>query len=955
MTKKKAMDNLYTGIYDEYDAQGKLLNTVLYSINGNYSVTFEMTNPVRQYCSDAEQYFAFTDLFSTILQTLGEGYCIQKQDVFSRQTYEPVYDPDTTAYLSQCYYEYFRGRSFMQIKTYLTVTQETKQGGMFQYDKKQWLDFHNKVQKVDDILKEKGIPHHRLDKQELLELIHRFMAQEFKTGPFTMNNFKCSDENLKMGDRVIKNFPLVDVDEIALPPMAKPFYAKKINGFDVPVDLFSFLTNVPHVDSVVYNQVIMIPKQRKEMSRLTMKSKRHNSMPDPSNKLAKNDIDTVLDVIAKESKLLVYTHFNIMVCMPKDKENSVTSYLETRLYDCGIIASKRAYNQLELFMNSFPGRAYHLNPSYDRFLCLHDAALCFFFKEHIKRSEDTPYFVNFTDRYGTPIAIDITGKEGKVQYTDNSNFFCIGPSGSGKSFSNNVVVRSHIEQGSDVVIVDTGDSYQGICSFYEGRYITYSKETPISMNPFNITKEEYEDGFEEKKNFLLSLIILAWRGTEGSTTSVENMVLNMVVEEYYEHYFNPFSTFSDEERANIKQELWLEAQINGDLDKYSEEMKSEIKESMTKDADDIFYMDSNWSITDEERERIRKMELRAEKLRNVINDKAASEGEKENARKAIIRMTPEIMKSRYLMKLEGRIEAMEEKKRQLKVSSLSFNTFYEYAVRRIPQICKDNNVTFDIREFKFVLKRFYRGGSLEHVLNNEVDKSLFDEQFIVFEIDKIKDDPVLAPIITLIIIDVYLQKMRLKSNRKVLIIEEAWKAIATPVMAGFIQYLYKTVRKFKGVVGVVTQEIGDIIGSAIVKDAIINNSDVKMLLDQSKFKDRYDEIAEVLSLSDIERRKIFTINSMDNHDGRAYFKEVYISRNRESDVYGVEEPPECYMAYTTNRDEKEARLVYSRHYGSMDRGVMMFCRDMRNKNIKNFLEFSRLVNKHRKVMELWEN
>jgi len=36
-----------------------------------------------------------------------------------------------------------------------------------------------------------------------------------------------------------------------------------------------------------------------------------------------------------------------------------------------------------------------------------------------------------------PVAIDITGKEGKNKLTDNSNFFCLGPSGSGKSFHMN--------------------------------------------------------------------------------------------------------------------------------------------------------------------------------------------------------------------------------------------------------------------------------------------------------------------------------------------------------------------------------------------------------------------------------------------------------------------------------------------------------------------------------------
>ncbi len=136
----------------------------------------------------------------------------------------------------------------------------------------------------------------------------------------------------------------------------------------------------------------------------------------------------------------------------------------------------------------------------------------------------------------------------------------------------------------------------------------------------------------------------------------------------------------------------------------------------------------------------------------------------------------------------------------------------------------------------------------------------------MFEVDAIKENKQLFPIVTLIIMDVFLQKMRLKKNRKCLVIEEAWKAIASPLMAEYIKYLYKTARKFWASVGVVTQEIQDIIGSPIVKEAIINNSDVVMLLDQSKFRERFDEIKAILGLTDVDCKKIFTVNRLDNKE-----------------------------------------------------------------------------------------
>ena len=241
----------------------------------------------------------------------------------------------------------------------------------------------------------------------------------------------------------------------------------------------------------------------------------------------------------------------------------------------------------------------------------------------------------------------------------------------------------------------------------------------------------------------------------------------------------------------------------------------------------------------------------------------------------------------------------------------------------------------------------------ERTLNENIDSSLFDETFIVFEIDNIKDHKTLFSLVTLIIMDVFVQKMRIKKNRKILVIEEAWKAVASPIMAEYIQYMYKTARKFWATVGVITQELQDIIGSPIVKEAIINNSDVTILLDQGKFKERFDDIKTILGLTDVECRKIFTINRLDNHEGRSYFKEIFIRRGLTSDVYGVEEPHECYMTYTTERAEKEALKLYKAELGcTHQQAIEAYCRDWELSGISNSLEFAQKVNKAGRVLNL---
>ncbi|WP_280120809.1 TraG family conjugative transposon ATPase [Sangeribacter muris] len=939
---KKVFDGIYAQL-EETDG-----NVVLFDAKGSPSVIFEMTNPVLRLCTDSERYMVFQDVLANIVQTLGEGYALQKQDIFCRQRYHRDV-PEDAEFLTRSYFNYFEGREFTEITTYLIVTQEAQRGQFVQYDPKKWLDFHSKVAKVDDILTEKGISHRKLTKPEVNEYLHRFMAFHFQHGPFSMTNFKASDEYLRTGSRIIRSYPLVDIDEINLPSVVKPYTEMSVNGYPVATDVFSFLAEVPHADCVVFNQVVQIPGQRKLLRKLQGKAKRHGSMPDPSNKIAKADIEEVLNILAVDSSLLVNTNFNIIVSCPPDKVTPVTSFLETKLYECGIMPSRTAYNQLELFINSFPGCAYGFNPDYDLFLTLSDSALCLFFKEHLKGCEDTPLTTFYTDRQGLPVCIDITGKEGKVKMTDNANFFCIGPSGSGKSFHMNSVVRQLLEQNTDVVMVDTGDSYEGICGYFGGTYISYSKEKPISMNPFKVTREEYEQNFGEKKNFLKSLIFLIFKGNEAPS-KIEDMLVNQAIVEYYEAYFNPFTSFSDTEREGLRQKLLVAAKMEDDYEKFATDMR-DIEEQINAPEPETKTTVRALILPSEERRNKIIRQCRA--LRAMIVDRATTEAEKEKAASKIEVYKKELHETSMLMKIDKQIDHMEEQKRRLKVPSLSFNTYYEFALERIPQITSLEKIHFDIRDFAAILKQFYRGGELEVTLNSDLDTNLFDERFIVFEIDKIKDDPVLFPIIVLIIMDVFLQKMRIKKGRKALIIEEAWKAIASPTMAEYIKFLYKTVRKFHGIAGVVTQELNDVIDSPIVKEAIINNSDVKILLDQSKFKDRYSDIAAILGLTPIQKQQIFTVNALNNKEGRNYFKEVWICRGQNSDVYGVEEPPECYWAYTTERAEKEALKIYLRHYGTMQEAITNIEADRKRAGISNYLDFARKVNQQQKVMSLW--
>lgn len=688
--KAKIFKEIYFSI-EEVDGIG-----VYYTKTGEFSATVKIVNPVQKYCADINEYYSFSSLLTSLMSTLGEGYAIHKQDVFVRKGFEA--EGGNKEFLSESYFRYFGGREYTDCITYLTITQENKKSRLMSYDNKKWQDFQVKLGKVQDQLRDRGIDAHYLNKKEAKRFINQYYTQNYTQKNLSHNNYKVTDEYIGIGSKKFKIYSLVDVDCIVVPELIKPYTNIDVNNVTMPVDLMSMLDSIPDSVNVVFNQIIFLPNQRQELSKLAKKKNRHSSLPNPSNEIAVEDIKKVEELTARENKQLVYCHYNIVITVDNNTDlQKVTNNLENTFSRIGIQISQHSYNQLELFVGSFPGNCYSMNKEYDRFLTLSDAASCLMYKEKLPKSEDTPLKVYYTDRQGVPVAIDISGKEGKIKLTDNSNFFCLGPSGSGKSFHMNSVVRQLWEQGTDVVMVDTGNSYEGLCEYVGGKYISYTEEHPITMNPFQINKEELN---VEKVDFLKNLIMLIWKGNSAIPTKIEELLIEQVIKEYYEAYFVGFNGYNKTQIEALHKKLLIDTATERRISDTNEDVEKRI-----------------WDI----------------------------------------------------------IHEMEARRKALIVKELSFNSFFEYSTERIPYICNENKITgIDISSYNYSLSEFYRGGSYERTLNENLDSSLFDETFIVFEIDTIKDNKTLFPLVTLIIMDVFIQKMRIKKNRKVLVIEEAW-------------------------------------------------------------------------------------------------------------------------------------------------------------------------------------
>lgn len=924
---------------------------VLFGQYGNPIIGIRIKNIVEQYSADPENYLHFHTVLNQAVSIIGEGRIIQKLDIFSKKKYEAE---ASNQFLQQKYSEHFDGRLFKTIETLLFFTdiiddKLKKKNKQYNFSEKSYKELRDKCQKVFMLLKQSNCEPEFLFEKDFDYYISGALSMQFTDTP-SFDNIKSTNEHLRIGNRFVKTISYVDVENIDLPSEIEPYFFLGGNGAaaETAVDNFTFINELEDYQTIIYNQVITIPPQAQQQRELDKKKKKHEGAANnsPSNAIIAEEIGTLLNHIAIDGQLIVNAHFSILISADSlEKMEVIQSMIESKLFTKGILISKNAYNQLELFRAAIPGNATELR-EYDLFMTTSEAALCFFFKESYPVNEQSNFYLRFTDRQGVPLKIDPADLPMKTGRINNRNKFVLGPSGSGKSFLMNNILEQYLTYNYDVVIVDTGDSYSGTCKYKGGRYIQYTEEKPITMNPFLMDKQEFNI---EKIEFLTNLIFLIWQGPDASVSAAQKSILDNVLMSYYHQYFNKGTQWYDNKSSedlmlylnkyNIHEEdIYADRSATGGgfEESYYDVLKipfnagsDEIKEAGRKllkfyhpdknvnnpgyDSEQFYKVyEAYETLNDEEKRKIyNETRLMLITSDDLIKKPETADQWNESFRKSIIK----------------KIKEVEE---QLEAKELSFNGFYDYCEKFLPLYLNNKKHTitekeFNLRTFLFVLKDFYKGGRYGTTLNESADNTLFDEPFIVFEIDNVKDNPKLFPIVTLIIMDTFIQKMRLrKDRRKALIIEEAWKAIASKLMGGYILYLYKTVRKFWGEAVVVTQELDDIIGNAVVKDSIINNSDTFILLDQTKFKDNFDRIAALLSLNKVEQNKIFTINNLNNKSGRSRFKEFYLKRGSKGEVYGNEVALEQYLTYTTEKPEKSALEYYIQQYGSFDKALEIF-------------------------------
>ena len=753
------------------------------------------------------EYETLHSTWAKAVRVLPNYSIVHKQDIFIEESYRPDICRDDLSFLSRSFERHFNERPYLNHTCYLFLTKTTKEHSRTtssfnaltrgfiipkeMQDKDTVARFLECCGQFERIVNDSGLLRMvRLTDEEITGtetsagIIEKYfsLSQENTT---SLQDITLGAGEMKVGDNLLCLHTLSETR------MSTDRSDCRLS-FAAPIGI---LLTCNHI----VNQYLFIDDSAENLRKFEQTARNMHSLSrySRSNQINREWIEEYLNEAHSKGLTSIRAHCNVFAWSDdREKLKRIKNDVGSQI---ALMEAKPRQNTVDvptLFWAAIPGNAGDF-PSEESFYTFIEQALCLFIGETSYKDSLSPFGIRMVDRLtGKPVHLDISDLPMKNGTITNRNKFILGPSGSGKSFFTNHMVRQYYEQGAHVLLVDTGNSYQGLCSLIHARthgedgiYFTYEESDPIAFNPFYV-----EDGvFDiEKKESIKTLILTLWKRDDEPPTRAEEVALSNAVN------------------------LFLE------------------------------------------------------KIRTDST------------------VVP------------------------------SFNTFYEFIRDEFQEILKTKRTRekdFDVWGFLNVLEPYYKGGEYDFLLNSDRQLDLLGKRFIVFELDNIRDNKVLLPIVTIIIMETFISKMRkLKGIRKMILIEECWKALASANMSNYIRYLFKTVRKFFGEAVVVTQEVEDIISSPIVKGTIINNSDCKILLDQRKYVNKFDEIQSLLGLTDKERAQILSIN-MANSPSRKY-KEVWIGLGgTQSAVYATEVSPEEYCTYTTEETEKLEVMRLTRKLG----------------------------------------
>jgi conjugation system TraG family ATPase len=633
---------------------------------------------------------------------------------------------------------------------------------------------------------------------------------------------------------------------------------------------------IPHI---VNRYVVTLPRKSVE-TELKQKQKFMNSFSlySAGCRVNSEEIAGYLEQSAREGATTIKCFTDIMAWGKPDDIQDIRNKVLTSFTDLDITICEEMRIAPVLFYAGIPGAESHLGAD-----CLMTSEMTAFLCHGLWDGYDSGMSggcIKINDRRRMiPMRIDIQSVARSMGLADNQNIIVVGPSGSGKSFTMNKLVEDFYNTDQHCLIIDVGDSYEGLCHVIneetggkDGIYNTYDPNHPFSFNPFKGRKEWNElDSDGERKSsgyeFIMSLLKTMYVPKGGAWSKEATAILSSLLTLFFS--------------------LW-DSRSFGELE-----------------------------------ESLRNAFVNAKRQRDIHNG-VVSEHAKYDRKSA---------------SLGWRSPLAEIFAEGCSSRDPIFDDFYQFVTRVVGPLIADGDFhidnslitesMFDCNNFGMALSKYAKGHEYGFLLNAEQDVDLFSSRMTVFEVDKIKDNVDMFPLWMLCIMHSFEDKMRSLSCQKVMVIEEAWSAIAKPSMASFIVWMWRTARKFRTSAVVVTQSLTDLTSNDIIKDAIVQNSSIKILLDQRKNANNFAESAKVLGLRPMDVGLVLSVNQ-ELVPGYRYKEGFFSIGSSYSNVFGIEVSLEEALAFESEKSKKKPLQLLAKELGgSYIEAIKQVARDIR--------------------------
>ena len=554
----------------------EILDNVVFANNGNVVLCYEAKLPETYSLSEKD----FEDIHGAwfqALKSLPVGTVIHKQDIYLKRPYTSEQLPNTT-FLEKATHEHFKGREHMEHSCYLffTLTKNKALNNAKYVNPLRQLS-KSIIQKMDDtvysFIKSVSDSVSFINNSRKIELaplksneIHSLTATFFNG----YNEGYDTDILLGKCDFTIgeHRFDVLAVNSELC--FGESVQSSKTNERFTSDD---FVFHQGFVDGLgltltenhIVNQIIYLDDKQKWRKLLDKRIEELNKSSNfgSQNKVVLKKIQHVQDQInADDNARIIRGHLNIIYW---DKEVKNLEKIGAKI--------KTEFKELDI-IPYYPGGEERKNYILNSYFCFSSNfsnedlyvtdlkhALCLVLNNTNYKSDATG--IIFNDReHNIPVLKDVWDE--KKKRIKARNFAIFAPTGEGKSFLANNILRQYFESGVRLVIIDLGGSYTKFAKLYPEQYtvLRYESGKNLGINPFYIScmDDLTPERLEDLSVFLFELFASDLKVTKTQSVSIKKILLHYYQEaSNEEHSLEGFYKFVETHQKDLLHRLKIQS------------------------------------------------------------------------------------------------------------------------------------------------------------------------------------------------------------------------------------------------------------------------------------------------------------------------------------------------------------------------------------------------------------